>query len=377
MSEERVLERLRERDGSVKTTRSGRGLAAVAVLLALGGLGLAGYPYYQKMVHGTTPNVTLDNALATQSGDTVDLRHALDSAVASLDDRLQQQQLRQSTRLEELDARIAASAHSPADDTATAVSTARLGNAFKLAEAQYLLQGANDRLVLMGDGAGALALMLAAQQVLTDVDAPAVLSVRAKLNDEIATLRGDPGVDVNATFVRLEKLKQNLPESPALGAGFAATNLPAPAGDVPISVWQQVVRKFMSLFEFRRNKTAGQRPLTLDDVDHLRLSLELLLQTAQLALLRDDALVYAESLTAARASLDAYRANNGDKVASAQAEIDQLLAIPLHRMLPDVSGSLTELRGVIGVVMPKPAPQPAAALQAGATDRSPAPSAPQ
>jgi uroporphyrin-3 C-methyltransferase len=371
MSDERVLERLKARDSSVKPARPGRGLASFAILLALGGLGLAGYPYYQKMVHGTAPAVTLDTAA---SGDTAALRRALDAAVASLDDRLQQQQQRLTTRLDEQDARIAALAQSSADDTATAAGTARLASMFKLIEAQYLLQSANDRLVLVGDGAGALALMLAAQKVLADVDTPAALNVRTKLNDEITLLRGEPGVDVNATFLRLEKLKQDLPDSPAVGAGFAATNVP-PAGDIPISVWQQVVRKFMSLFEFRRNTDGGQRPLALAEVDQLRLNLELLVQTAQLALLRDDARVYAQSLTAARASLDAYRANNGDKVASAQAEIDQLLAVPLHRALPNVSGSLTELRGVIGAVAPKPTP--AAATDAATTDTAPPASAPQ
>jgi len=373
MSDERVLERLKERGADVKAPRSGRGLAAFAVLLALGALCLAGYPYYQKMVYGTAPDVTP----GPPGRDVVELRRALDAAVANLDDRLQQQQLRQSTRLDEQDARIAASAHSPADDLATAASAARLANVFKLAEAQYLLQGANNRLVLQGDGTGALAMMLAAQQQLADVDEPAVLNVRAKLNDEITTLRGEPGVDVNATFLRIEILKQNLPESPALSTGFAATNLPAPADQISMSVWQQVVRKFMSLFEFRRNTGAGQRPLTLDEVDHLRLNLELLLQTAQLALLRNDALVYAQSLTAARASLDAYRANNGDKVAGAQTEIDQLLAVPLHRALPDVSGSLTELRSVIGAAAPKPPPQSAATTEAETVDAAPAPSAPQ
>lgn len=376
MSDERVLERLKERGGTVKAPRGGRGLAAFAVLLALGGLGLAGYPYYQKMVHGAAASTALDTAGDTQTRDVAELRRVLDAAVASLDDRLQQQQLRQSTRLDEQDARIAASTQSSSEGAATATSAARLATAFKLTEAQFLLQGANDRLVLQSDGPGALAMMLAAQQVLADVNEPAVLNVRSKLNDEITALRGDPGVDVNATFLRLEKLKQNLPESPALGTGFTATNLPAPADDIPISVWQQVVRKFMSLFEFRRN-AAGQRPLTVDEVDHLRLNLELLLQTAQLALLRNDAVVYTESLTAARASLDAYRANNGDKVANAQAEIDQLLVIPLHRALPNVSGSLTELRRVISAAAPTPPLQSEAAPAADADSPSAASSAPQ
>lgn len=338
MSEE-ATQRLASKD---RRTHGGRGLAAFALLIALVGVGLAGYPYYRGIFRATA-------ALDTQRAaghDVADLRHALDTAVAGLEDRLQQQQIRQSARLDEQDARIEASMHSLSDADATAASTARLAKALDLTEAEYLLEGANNKLLLEGDSRGALAMMLAAQQILGKVDDPAALRIRAKLNDEVAALRADPGVDVNATYMRLETLKQSLPESPVHGVGFGATNLPAPADAVPLSLWQQAMRKFFSLFEFRRNTNDGRPPLTVDDVDRLRLNLELVLQTAQLALLRGDARVYADSLTTARGWLDDYRANNGDKVAKAQQEIDQLLAVELRRKLPDLSGSLSELRSL-------------------------------
>jgi uroporphyrin-III C-methyltransferase len=367
MSDDGVEQRTRRGGADVRPAArgGGRGLAVFAVLLALTAIGLAGYPYYQSMF-GTAPNeATLDAVRRAQERDTAELRRALNDAVAGLDDRLKQQQIRLSTRLDEQDVRIEASSHSVSDSATTAAIAARLENSLRLTEAEHLLQGANYRLVLQDDARGALALMVAAQQVLEQVGQPAALGVRAKLNDEITVLRSDPGVDVNATFVRLESLKQNLPELPS---SFESTNLAAPADDVPVSMWRQTLQKLLSLFEIRRNGGDGRAPLTLDEVAHLRLNLELLLQTAQLALLRDDAAVYGQSLTAARAWLDDYRGNNDDAVARAQTEIDQLLALPVHRTLPDLSGSLTALRalGVLNAEQTSPPPPATDALVAPA-----------
>jgi uroporphyrin-III C-methyltransferase len=359
MSDDGVEQRPRRTDVQAGPRRGGRGLAGFAVLLALAAIGLAGYPYYQSMFGATATETSLDAVRRAQERDSAALRRALNDAVAALDDRLQQQQIRQSARLDEQDARIEASTQTRSESVTAAASAARLANSLRLIEAEHLLQGANRRLLLQGDASGALAMMLAAQQVLEQVEQPAVLGVRAKLNDEITALRSDPGIDVNAAFVRLESLKQNLPEPPS---GYEPTNLATPAVEVPISMWRQTLQKLASLFEFRRNGGGGRAPLTLDEVAHLRLNLELLLQTAQLALLRNDGTVYGRSLTTARAWLDDYRVNNGDAVASAQAEIDQLLALPLHRTLPDLSGSLTELRGLAAATaQAKSAPAAAAA----------------
>jgi uncharacterized protein HemX len=203
-------------------------------------------------------------------------------------------------------------------------------------------------------------MLVAAQQVLEQVDKPAVLGVRAKLADEIAALRSDPGVDVNTTFARLETLKHSLPEFPPQHAGFGATEVAAANDHVAVSMWQQALRKLLSLFEFHRQAGDGHAPLTVAEVGYLRLNLELLLQTAQLALLRSEAVVYGESLTTARKALDDYRGNNGEAVATAQAEIDQLLAISLHRVLPDLAGSLTELRRVLAPAAPAVDAEPSA-----------------
>jgi hypothetical protein len=73
--------------------------------------------------------------------------------------------------------------------------------------------------------------------------------------------------------------------------------------------------------------------------------------------------------------LDDYRANPGDSVAIAQAEIDQLLAQPLQARLPDVSGALRALNAIVGAPPSQPIAEGATAAEPVAV--SPAPALPQ
>jgi uncharacterized protein HemX len=90
-----------------------------------------------------------------------------------------------------------------------------------------------------------------------------------------------------------------------------------------------------------------------------------MVQTAELALLRNDAAVYQESLQTIRGWLDDYLDTGAQDVAGARAEIDQLLAIRLDRSLPDISSSLTALRRVLNPSATTPAAAPVAATQPG------------
>ena len=77
------------------------------------------------------------------------------------------------------------------------------------------------------------------------------------------------------------------------------------------------------------------------------MNLALQLQIAELALLRNDAPVYQQSLGAVRRWLDDYLDPAAMSVTTARAEVDQLLALRLDRALPDISGSLNALRPLL------------------------------
>jgi uncharacterized protein HemX len=226
----------------------------------------------------------------------------------------------------------------------------------KLVEAEYLLQAANDRVKVTGDARDALAMALGAQALIDRVDDATLAGVRTRLAHDVAALRDATAVDVDATYQRLQALAKALPDLPARGKRFGSAPVDEAAQGTSV-VW----RKFMSLFEFHRSGGAQRPPLGPDDATYLRLNLGLMVQSAELALLRADGDGYRQSLESVRVWLDDYLDTTASSVGAARAEIEQLLTVRLDRARVDLGGSLAALREVVGPVPTDAAqPQPAA-----------------
>jgi uroporphyrin-3 C-methyltransferase len=327
--------------------RGGRVLASFATLLALAALGLAGYPYYQRFVVGMPAAANsgeLDTLRAAQQRQSDELARLTAEATA-LNARMSDQQIRIDTR----------SATEAATVNASAASTAMPDRALKLAEAMFLVQGANDRLLVTRDVRAALAMLLAAQSIVDHVDDAALTDVRAVLSSDIAALRNVTVVDIDATFAQLQALQRALPDLPARGARFVSTPVNVATDAATSSTAALAWQKFLSLFEFHRQSATARPPLGPDEAAYLRVNLGLMLQTAELALLRHDAVVYRQSLESVRRWLEDYLDTNAADVAAARAEIDRLLAVQVDRTLPDVGGSLAALREI---TTPAPAVAP-------------------
>ena len=359
-----------QRASAPPRVRSGRGLAAFAVLLALSALGLAGYPYYERFAGYTSgdTNSTIEALRVAQERQSADLQRVIENTA-----QFEAQSQNQRQRVDENTAQPAAAAPSPA--SALSPESQR---ALKLAQAEYLMRNANDRLLAQRDLRGALTLLLAAQSLVAQVDMQSLAAVRDGLAKDIDALRGDAGIDVAAVSARLQALSRAVTDLPARGARFTATPDAAAPGSAPQSNSELAWQKFRSLFEFRRQGAAPRPPLGPDEAAYLRLNLALQLQIAELALLRGETSIYQQSLSSVRRWLDDYLDPGAVAVTSARAEVDQLLEVRLDRALPDISGSLNALRPLLDApVNPTPA-LPAEAVEdapaAGAAEGSPTPS---
>jgi len=344
-----------------KVGRSGRGLAGFAILLALLALGVAAYPHYQR-AFGLLPIESddgIESLRQVQERQATQLRGLLDST-AAIEARLQQAH---GDEREVFPSSVTRWVGAPAPESRRVL---------KLAEAEYLLRSANDRLLVTRDVRGAIVMLLGAQSLIEQIDDASLSVVRAELLREIAALRNDPGIDVDGVFARLEAVQRLMPALPARGARFTPSPREAPADPVALTAWDSVWQKFHSLFEFRREGAAARPPLGADEATYLRLNLALMLQTAELALLRNDMAAYQQSLVSVRGWLDDYLDTKAIAVASVRAEIDQLLELRLDRPLPDISASLEALRPLLDA---KPGPAETLAVPqaaAGAADQSPA-----
>jgi len=83
-----------------------------------------------------------------------------------------------------------------------------------LAEAEYLLRMANQRLQLERDWDGALSMLQAADNVLTETRNPRLNPVRATLAKEMLALRTAPAIDLTGAVLRVQALQEQITQLP-------------------------------------------------------------------------------------------------------------------------------------------------------------------
>ncbi len=223
---------------------------------------------------------------------------------------------------------------------ALAVRSDSPGKRMDLAEVDYLLRLAGERLALFGDtGSADIALGLADTH-LQALDDPLYLPVRRRIAESRSALQQIPSLDIVQISSQIAALQSSIPD------------LSFP-GEIPLEVlvedqadaglWQRVKNAIKPLVKVRRRVDESQ-DLSLEDKDYLRQALWLQLESARLALMRKDALVWDLSLSRARDGVSS-RFDPGSKaVREALDRLNQLTAIELVQELPDVRAAWRQLR---------------------------------
>lgn len=210
------------------------------------------------------------------------------------------------------------------------------------AEAAYLLRLASQRLQLERDVEGAIALLETADERLSEADNPALLSVRRSIASEIAILEGVPQVDRSGIYLALNAQQERLAQLPL---SRELEEIPARSGmeEAPSGGWQQQLSRFgeelKDLVVIRHHDQALESLISPEQESYLRQSVRLVLEQAQLALLKEEQDLYEASLDKALTLIDGYYATEREEV---QAVIDRLEALEKEAIrpeLPDISGS--------------------------------------
>ena len=285
-----------------KKARSGRGIAALAILLALVAILLAGYIGWrglpvEKKQPGLVAGVSeLQSQLARQqakladtSSSTFDLKHE----VVELDQR----EKRLLERVDSLSRRVRELEGSSRDQ-------------WQLAEVEYLLRLANQRL-LMGDNVSASeGLLISADGILSRLDDYSLFPVRQALAEDLAELKAGGSFDKETTYLRLTTLSNLIPSLVLLDEQRLNSPLPAKAVTTTISesnaeTWQEKIKvalmevwlEFVGLF---RINTSSDEPvemlLSFEQEQAVRQNLRLMIEQAKLAILTREQGVYQDSL---------------------------------------------------------------------------------
>lgn len=218
------------------------------------------------------------------------------------------------------------------------------------AEAEYLLRLANQRLQLERDVKGAKALLKAADERLTDADNPALIPVRRAIQSELAALDSVPTVDRTGLYLALMAQQEQLADLPLKQdvEEMSAQN----GNDSSLEGgWQQQLSRLggelKDLVVIRRHDEALEALVTPEQESYLRQNVRLLLEQAQLALLKTEPKLYQASLDKAITLIERYYDTQRDAVNNSLERLESLRDKTIRPELPDISESQQTLKDFI------------------------------
>ncbi len=253
-----------------------------------------------------------------------------------------------------------------------------------LAEVDYLLRTANERLRLFGDARGADEALALADAQLAELDDPVYLPVRQAIASARGALADTQRPDAIALTENLSRLQARIPGLPFPGevsvaspsAATATDGSPAVETVEDPGVWARLKATFSGLVSVRR-RDLGDAVISLEDKDYLRQGLWLQLESARLALLREDPEAWSTALGRAGDTLSAHFEPESPVVQRFGADLDQMADTSLETEWPDIAEPWARLRSIRQAPVAsgggaqaeaRPAPQP---VEADASESAP------
>lgn len=327
--------------------RSGQSLAKVPLILSLLALGLS----IGLVVAAWFSWHELQQLAGAQSGTESRLENRLEplqSALSGMGETLRNERQQVDLQIEEISRK---QQHTGDQVSMLAALVGRSEQGWSLAEVEYLLRIANQRLQLQRDVKTARLALQAADARLQELADPQFLKVREQLAKELASLQTVTHVDSDGVSARLGVLMALVDELTVEGSKYqppVETETEQSVDTLTAQDWRELPALLWSvvsdLFRIREHDKPVSPMLPPEREYFLRENLRLQLSAARLALLRDDNVQYQAALSTARHWLDEYFSASDAQVKEMQAQLERLSAVDVTPTLPDVSASLRLLR---------------------------------
>ena len=385
---------------AVGQQNSGKGLGVLAILMSLLALAAAAYAWYQTAVSarlaGGEQGYKLE-AMAEKVSNFEDNQSGLNDQIAGLETRVTQEfsQIKQlvSTSESGVIAQISDAKQLITQSESTAAEQIRtirgdveakirdfrdeftqlsgsltdlkteasVGvEGWTLREVEHLMLIANQQLELLQDVQGASQALLLAEQRLSRLKNPALLKVRQALSAEIAALGGVEGADVVEVSNALTILANTLDTLPILGADEVSGPAPvegaekASEGSEAGSTGEKIAdigRSFFADLGALVQVERGGKPVSFDITPELKQMIltkrKLVLEAAQVALMRQQTEIFSDRLNAAEAWVnEKFDVGNQGTIRWLEQLASLKQATP-QVDYPDISTSLTALRNVL------------------------------
>ncbi|MDR2877026.1 MAG: uroporphyrinogen-III C-methyltransferase [Chromatiales bacterium] len=324
-------------------SRSGGGfattLASVSLIVALGAVAV-GYYVWRDTDARTT------KALG-------DVEHRIESNTSTLGDALRGEMKALDQRLNTIQ-----EAHSALSEEIRAALEAFNRPALTPVDIERLMLIANDAVTLQREPELALTALRMADKRLSALGDPAYAGVRRQLADEIATLENAPRPDIAGIAYGLAVMQKQLPSlQPHIGPkhmsmdanGVPQAAVADEASDPPRwrAVLSELWQTLRSMVVIRRTGAEESPLLAPEQQSALVQNIGLRLDSARMEALRGDQANFRIDVQQARDWLQQYYDAQQPVTAKLIARLNEFATVELQPALPDISGSLATLRGVM------------------------------
>jgi uroporphyrin-3 C-methyltransferase len=352
-----------------KPVSSGKPVAILALLVALASVSATGWQWWQTR-QADPDEVGLQDTLAQLRGAQQQLSQsvtAIEGQLNSIEKPIDAEQFsRQVNQLKALQNQVATLQGQTGEDEASissvqgsvrsleqrlsatesglitvAASSQNSSVALNIAEIDFLLRTASERLSLFSDPAAADLALLAADVQLEALNDPMFLSVRQRIAVARQNLASIPDVDRVQLTSKLSDMQSRIPGLPFRGEveEQPQTELAEDAG-----WWESFKQTMSSLVTVRRRAPEDQSLLSLEDKDYLRQGLWLQLETARLALMRNDTDAWNRSLGRVDDTLKQFFRDGGSNVQAFLLDSTGLKQVEIAPQMPDISAPWMQLR---------------------------------
>ena len=352
-----------------KPVSTGKPVAILALLVSLAAVSASAWLWWQTRLVSPDDNVDQQAISSLQNAQQqfADSLSALESQVGALESPIDADEFsRQGERIELVEGRLRDLQGQSSEDQATisgvmgsvrsmeqrlsatesglisvAASNQNSSVELDIAEIDYLLRVANERLQLFADLDAADLALQAADVQIEALDDPIYLSVRQRIAAARQALAAVPRLDRVQLSARLGKMQSDIPGLPFPGDVVQRAE-PELADDA--GWWESFKHTMASLVTVRRRVPEDQSMLSLEDKDYLRQGLWLQLESARLALMRSDANTYIGSLDRVGQTVERFFESTSSAVQSLLLETADLKGVNVAPPMPDISAPWTQLR---------------------------------
>ncbi len=215
-----------------------------------------------------------------------------------------------------------------------------------IADAEYLLSIANQRLYLMGDINTTREALEAADQRLRESGDAGAFKIREQIAKDIAAIRNVAVADIVGMYASIQILQDQV-DKLALLLPYTGKALTQPkAGQKPTDKEiHNLLDQLEGMVTIRHSEHPIKEVLTPEEAQFIREQLSVKLEIVKIALVQQNEQLYQSSLADAKKWVELNFAKNVE-TSNFIAELDRFYAIKIRSHFPDISLSLKMLRDI-------------------------------